>query len=313
MELIEHYQPEFVLRFRARNEACECPVCQAATGNNWPYTSMTAGKQQRDSLDASCESAAREILLNPEAFMLYSAETGLAEEGNLNLWNETLNQQCINLAVHPALTLESSLYAIGVLLSKAQRYMDENQRDPQLLNIMGEQLSQLAEGGILNEQLAQLPAIEVNRVEALGEMGAMRLNLNLPAMQKMMMMLKLSELAVLEPARLQDRLRELEAKPISLWIEQPHILRNALIYRLYGEFFPGVEATNYGEALMSLTRQFFQLKMLCAMWMEDNEELTEADFIGLFSAWFAYGVRHHGDDSGRNSADYTLLCGLSLI
>ncbi|HFK5799470.1 TPA: hypothetical protein ACG0L7_003351 [Enterobacter hormaechei subsp. oharae] len=312
MELIEHYQPEFVLRFRARSEACECPVCQAATGNNWPYTSMTAGKQQRDSLNASCESAAREILLNPEAFMLYSAETGLAEAGNLNLWNETLNQQCINLAVHPALTLESSLYAIGVLLSKAQCYMDENQRDPQLLNIMGEQLSQLAEGGILNEQLAQLPAIEVNRVEALGEMGAMRLNLNLPAMQKMMMMLKLSELAVLEPARLQDRLRELEAKPISLWIEQPYILRNALIYHLYGEFFPGVEATNYGEALMSLTRQFYQLKMLCAMWMEDNEELTEADFIGLFSAWFAWQRQSVAAET-TNTADYTLLCGLSLI
>ena len=310
MELIEHYQPECVIRFRAGKETCACLACQASTGN-WPHISTLQGNQQRDSLNAACESAAREILLNPEAFMLYTGEAEASEAHGGNLWNETLNQQCINMAVHPALTLESSLYAIGVLLSKAQRYVDEKQGDPQLLATMGEQLSQLAEGGILNEQFSMLPPIEVNRVEALGEMGKMRLNLNLPPMQKMMMMLKLSELAVMEPARLQERLRELDAKPISLWGEQPHILRNALIYRLYGEFFPG-ESAHYGEAMMSLTRQFFQLKMLSAMWLEDNTALTEADFISLFSAWYAWQQQSVATQT-PNTADYTLLCGLSLI
>ena len=130
-------------------------------------------------------------------------------------------------------------------------------------------------------------------------------------MQKMMMMLKLSELAVMEPARLQERLRELDAKPLPLRVEQPHILRNALIYRLYGEFFPG-ESAHYGEAMMSLTRQFFQLKMLSAMWLEDNSALTEADFISLFSAWYAWQQQSVAMQT-PNTADYTLLCGLSLI
>ncbi|MEH0888051.1 hypothetical protein [Enterobacter sp. UNJFSC 003] len=312
MELIEHYQPEFVVRFRTREEACQCPACRTAAGN-WPYVSMTVGKQQRDSLNAACESAARAILLNPDAFMLHSGEIESADESDLNLWEETLNQQCINMAVQPALTLESSLYAIGVLLSKAQRYVDEKQCDPQQLVTMGEQLSQLAEGGILNDQLAMLPPIEVNRIEALGEMGAMRLNLNLPPMQKMMMMLKLSELAVMEPARLQDRLRELDATPVTLLEEKSYILRNLLIYKLYGEFFPGPDATNYGESLMSLTRQFFQIKMLCAMWMEDNDQMTEDEFIALFSAWYAWQKQAMQGEDVVNTADYTLLCGLSLI
>lgn len=312
MKLIEHYQPEYVIRFGQRETPCVCPACQAETEHG-PYTHLTMGNQRRDSLNAACESAAREILLNPEAFILHTDETVADGARKKNLWDETLNQQCINMAVNPALTLESSLYAIGVLLSKAQRYIEENQRKPKQLVEMGEQLSKLAEAGILNEQLAQLPAIELNRVEALGEMGAMRLNLNLPAMQKMMLMLKLSELAVMEWARIEERLQELDKKRIPLLAEQPHIARNILIYRLYSEFFPHPDADNYGVALSSLTRQFFQLKMLCAMWLEDNAELTPDDFIALFSAWYSWQQQQPRPTGSANTADYTLLCGLSLI
>lgn len=312
MELTEHYQPEYVIRFNARDAACECPACQDAAGD-WPKTRLTVGNQQRESLNAACESAAREILLNPEAFMLHTGEAdadGIAEH---SLWDEALNQQCINIAVHPALTLEGSLYAIGVLLSKAQRYVEDNQRDPQNLAAMGEQLAQLAEAGVLSEQLALLPPIEVNRVEALGEMGAMRLSLNVPAMQKMMLMFKLSELAIMQPARLQERLRELDGRAIPLFAEQPFITRNVLLYRLYSDSFPCRDAGNYGVALKSLTGQFFQLRMLCAMWLEDNAQLTADEFSALFSAWYGWQSQNPRAGDGENGADYTLLCGLSLI
>ena len=312
MELIEHYQPEYVVRFAERKRPCTCPACQKSAGD-WPVTQLKLKNQQRDSLDAGCETAAREILLNPQAFVLHTSTTEPDSKQVFNTWDETLNQLCINLAVHPALALESSLYAIGVLLSKAQRYRDNDQCDPQELLTMGEQLSALADGGILDEQMRVLPPIEVNRVEALEQMGAMRLTLNLPAMQKMSMMLKLSELAVMQPARLQDRLRELEAGIArnTLLTEQPHILRNALIYKLYGECLPGPDADNYGDVLMSLTRMMFQLKMLCAMWREDNAQLTHDDVVALFSAWFNW--QRGNVWKGANSADYTLLCGLSLI
>jgi len=312
MELIEHYQPEYVLRFAERKTPCDCPACQKKEGD-WPVTSVKLSNQQRDSLDAGCETAAREILLNPQAFVLHTSQIQADSEQGLSVWDETLNQQCINMAIHPALTLESSLYATGVLLSKAQRYLDNNQCDPQQLLIMGEQLAELAERGILNEQLQKLPPIEVNRVEALEQMGVMRLNLNLPPMQKMSMMLKLSELAVMQAARLQDRLRELEAVAArnTLLSEQPHILRNALLYKLYSDCLPGGDAGNYGDVLMSLTRMIFQLKILCAMWLEDNAQLTHNDVVSLFSAWFSW--QRGNVWKGANSSDYTLLCGLSLI
>lgn len=107
------------------------------------------------------------MLLNPEAFILHTSQGEAQGEDELSAWSETLNQQCINLAVHPALSLEGSLYAIGVLLSKAQQYLDGGEHDPALLSSMGEQLAMLAEQGVLTQQFALLPPIAENRIAAL--------------------------------------------------------------------------------------------------------------------------------------------------
>lgn len=49
---------------------------------------------------------------------------------------------------------------------------------------MTEQLAELAEQGVLEQQFAMLPPIVENRVAALKEMGAMRLALNPPMVEK---------------------------------------------------------------------------------------------------------------------------------
>ncbi len=146
MELTEHYQPEFVSRFDARETACECPACRNG-GEGWPHISVKMKNQQRESLDIVCETAAKEMLFNPDAFILHTTQRAAQGEEMLSPWSETLNQQCVNLAIHPALALEVSLYSIGVLLSKAQQYRDNGECDPALLVNMGEQLAALAEQG----------------------------------------------------------------------------------------------------------------------------------------------------------------------
>lgn len=313
MELIEQYQPEFVSRFDARETACACPACQSA-GQAWPHISVKLGSQQRDSLDIRCETAAKEMLFNPAAFMLHTAKVAPQSESLFTAWSETLNQQCINLAVHPALTLEVSLYAIGVLLSKAQQYRDHDTRDPALLAQMGEQLAALAEQGVLAQQFALLPPIAGNRVAALKEMGSMRLNLNLPMVEKMGMALKLSELSIMQPARLAERQQALASawSAITLFDEQAHILRNVLIYQLYNDVFPGVECANYGEALLGLARQFFHLKMLCAL-RHEQSGLTQDDVAMLISALRDWQQQNPFTADAKNTADYSLLCGLSLL
>jgi lysine-N-methylase len=314
MKTIERYQPEFVARHEALTEPCRCPACQKAEGD-WPLANFYLQSQQRDSLAAGCESVARELLLNPEAFALHILSTEVQSEQVLTPWTETLNQQCINLAVNPGLNLECSLYAIGILLSKAQQYVDLDNEDSALLISMGEQLATLAEHGVLNEQLGQLPVIEENRLVALKEMGTMRLNLNLPMADKMAMMLKLSELSIMQPSRLSERLVELQQaiSNSTIFSERPHILRNVLIYRLYSEVFPGINCQNLGAALLTLTRQFFQLKMLSAIWIADHKMLSDEQLVALFSAWFQWTQNNPVEENELHSADFSLLSGLSLI
>jgi len=313
MELIEHYQPEFVARFDARESSCTCPACQSA-GQAWPHISVKLKNQQRESLDIGCETAAQELLFNPEAFILHTAKAAPQSDEPLSPWSETLNQQCINLAVHPALTLEVSLYAIGVLLSKAQQHLDNGENDPALLVSMGEQLVALAEQGVLTQQFAMLPPIVENRIAALKAMGAMRLNLNLPMVEKMGMALKLSELTIMQPARLAERLQALEScsAGIALFEEQPHVLRNILIYQLYSEVFPGVNSTDYGEAMLGLAHQFFWIKMLCAMRSEQGA-LSQEDVVLLVSALRGWQQQNPFATEAYHTSDYSLLCGLALL
>lgn len=314
MEIIERYQPEFVLRHAARSEACSCPACSRPS-EDWPQANVRFTTQLRESLDPGCESVARELLFNPQAFVLQISQAEAQGVVELTAWDEMLNQQCINLAVHPALSLEVSLYAIGVLLSKAQQYLDDDKRDPALLMSMGEQLAQLAEHSVLAEQLAMLPPIKENGLAALKAMGAMRLNLNLPMAEKMSVMLKLSELGIMPAGRLSERLQELQTclQGSVLFAEQPHILRNVLIYRLYHDVFPGVGCENYGAAMLSLAQDFFQLKMLTAIALGEEQTLTEDKLIALFSAWFSWRQANPSIVNEEHSADYSLLCGLSLL
>ncbi|HDG1670723.1 TPA: hypothetical protein PFE07_000143 [Kluyvera cryocrescens] len=313
MELIEHYRPEFVARFDARETPCACPTCQKSE-QAWPHISMKMRNQQRESLDIRCETAAKEMLFNPGAFVLHTTQVEAQSEEMLPAWSEVLNQQCINLAVHPALALEVSLYAIGILLSKAQQHWDNNETDPALLSAMSEQLSVLAEEGVLTKQFAMLPPINENRITALQQMGAMRLNLNLPMAAKMGVALKLSELAIMTPTRLDERQQALNTAwpELVLFDEQPHVLRNILIYQLYSDVFPGVNCSNYGEAFLGLARQFFQIKMLCAIRAEQCE-LTQDDVALLVSALRGWQQQNPFTVEATNTSDYSLLYGLSLL
>ena len=186
--------------------------------------------------------------------------------------------------------------------------------DPALLADMGAQLATLAEQGVLAQQFAMLPPIVENRAAELKEMGAMRLNLNLPMVEKMGMSLKLSELAIMQPSRLAERQQALDAAwpAIALFDELPHMLRNILIYQLYSDIFPGVGCSNYGEALLGLARQFFHLKTLCAIRAE-QKELTQDDVALLVSALRGWQQQHPSVGEPGSTSDFSLLCGLSLL
>lgn len=313
MELIEHYQPEFVARFDARATPCQCLACQQAE-REWPHISVKMSNQQRESLDITCVTAAREMLFNPQAFILHTSQHTAQGGATLSPWSETLNQQCINLAIHPALPIEISLYAIGVLLSKAQQLLDSGVHEPAPLTSMGEQLAELAERGILTQQFSMLPSLTDNRIAALQVIGQMRLNLDLPLVEKMSMALKMSELSVMHSTRLAERLQELESiwLTITIFDEHPYILRNILLYQLYSDVFPGIQQTNYGAAMLELANLFFQIKILCAI-RHEQSQLTEDDIVMLIKSLKIWLQQNPVTTDEMHTADTSLLHGLSLL
>ena len=311
---MEHYQPEFVLRYLAENADCACPSCQTAEGTS-PLIQVKFNHQQRDSLDLRCESAARQMLLNPKAFVLHAEENDEQPDAPADLWLETLNQQCLNLAMHPALSVETALYAIGILLSKAKQYQQTQQDDPSLLVMMAEQIGHLGEEGVLAEQYARLPQIGSVETEALKTLGAQRISFNLPMMEKMAVSLKVGELVVMNDAQLTDRVAAMNA----VWAEAGKenalawMARNVLIYQLYHDIFPGSDSAAYGTTLLQLATQFFQLKMLLAIWVETGNALTEESVVALFSSWKQLPATAASPLALKSDDDTALLHALSLI
>nr|WP_241973923.1 hypothetical protein [Kluyvera intermedia] len=85
-----------------------------------------------------------------------------------------------------------------------------------------------------------------------------------------------------------------------------------LIYQLYSGIFPGLNVSNYGEAFLGLARQFFHIKMLCAIRHEQGT-LTQDDVALLMSALRGWQQQNPFIAEAGNTADYSLLCGLSLL
>jgi lysine-N-methylase len=311
---MEHYQPEFVIRYLAENTACDCPHCLSSEDAS-TLTSIKFNNQQRDSLNVSCESAARQMLLNPEAFVLHATEKDETADAQPDLWLENLNQQCLNLAMHPALTLETALYAIGVLLSKAQQYQDSQQTDPALLTEIAAELGSLAEQGILAEQYLQLPQLAVTQAKALKSLGAQRISFNLPMMEKMAVSLKVGELMVMNEAQLIDRVSTLQThwNASKSTGNRALITRNLLMYRLYNDVFPGPMDAGYGEKFLRLSLQFFHLKMMLAMWVETGNELTDDVLVSMFSSWYQTPDKALTTDITGDDAEASLLHAFSLV
>ena len=108
MQLIESYQPEYVARFVALQETCSCPKSKTEQ-SEYPRVPHRVQHQERESLMLGGESAVRETLLNPEAFVLHPVQTQAMAEDALSPWLEQVHQQSINLTIQRAMNLECSL------------------------------------------------------------------------------------------------------------------------------------------------------------------------------------------------------------
>ncbi|OAT16721.1 lysine-N-methylase [Buttiauxella noackiae ATCC 51607] len=315
MELIDNYQPEYVKRFKENNKKCQCQNC-LKEGEGYPYVTLTWKNQQRESLSLSCQTAAKEILLNPQAFILH--ESKIASESSL-LFNpslEVINQLCINFATHPAISLEQKIYLIGVLLSKVHSDNNEVVSDISMLDDLFRNLLSLADNNQLQKQMNQLPEIIQIRLTALKEIGKIKLNINRPLEHKMAFILKLSELTILNDERLAERLQQIQfgwQQGEGFFNRHQEILTNLLVYIIYNNTFPDTNE-NYGTSFFQLSEHIFRLKMIISIYCQEIAGYDREQIVTLISAYFEWDdkVKNMKVNTKQDSERF-LLSGFALL
>lgn len=287
MELIENYQPEYVKRFKENNEKCLCQTCQKE-GNGFPFVTLRWKNQQRESLSLSCQTAAKEILLNPQAFVLHmtSIEQDNNESEKMIDEVEVLNQIFINHVIDENLSYRESLFSLSIVLNKLQRFQYSSDFAVNEINKISIQISELISMGQFKKHFMEIPKVPELRVELLINMGDMRLDLPLPPVQKMSLMLKLSELKILSKERISGKLTDLESVIIEksmLFEGVDYVFKNYIIYRIFHHAFSDLEDKSV-TAFKDICEEIFEIKMLASMYYSINHTFTPDDLVMLISS-----------------------------
>ncbi|RPH29460.1 hypothetical protein EHN07_05855 [Buttiauxella warmboldiae] len=315
MELIDNYQPEYVKRFNADHEKCRCQACKSGK-ENFPIVNLRWKNQHRQSLSISCLKAAKEILLNPQSFILHESKISSESSLLLNTSLEMINQLCINFAIYPGISLEHKIYLIGVLLSKVHKDNSKITSDISMLDELSRNLYSLADNNQIQQQMNQLPEIIQIRLQALKEIGKIKLDINLPFEHKMAFMLKLSELTILNDERLTERLHQIQVAwehGDEFFKSNQEIFNNLLIYMIYNTTFPDSNES-YGASFFYLAEHIFRLKMIIAIYCEEIACFEKEQVVALISAYFEWNERVKTIEVNINQdSENLLLSGFALL
>lgn len=294
----EAYTPEFVLRLKQNTQQCHCPGCQ----RQLPYLTQRWRDQIRHSALMSCDLAAREILCREDAFALHCEPSEQPDALPLDSRLLAVNQAAINLAIGSDASAEETLYTLGVLLSKSRQLAE-----PQHIEALGDELVTLMQQGMMSQALAQLPVVDSWKLAALRDLSRSELDATLDPLTGMTLVLKLSEINVLTSRYLQDTLRELEQDVQLATFMQSHrsVFLNMMLYEFYHHVFPGENSEAWEKSFYRLCQRYFSLKMLCALFVQNDLPLDDETLAALFAAWYRTPQAAVGDNP--------LLAGLSLL
>lgn len=315
MEFIESYQPEYVRKFKDNNK-CGCQSC-LKEGGDFPFVTLSWKNQQRESLSLACQTAAKEILLNPQAFILHTSSTTTdgIEYDEMNSDVEMLHQLMINHVIDGRTNYKESLYAISILLNKMQRSMAAGDLKIDELIVLSSQLSDLISAGDLKKYLAEVPKLQNISKNLLMGVGDIKLELDLPMVRKMSFMLKLSELKILSEARLAERLIELEGVLSSqqqFLSDVDFIFKNFMIYKIYHNAFfeMGSGAISGFKALCD---ELFEIKILLSLYLLDTPNMALEEFSMIISGYYKWKKDSFTKNLNSVTNEDAILYGLAVL
>ncbi|EIC82583.1 hypothetical protein [Serratia sp. M24T3] len=322
MPMIKRYTPNYVVKFKQTSTCCTCLSCKKSP----PKTALVTQywkNQQRESVSLRCESACRAVLLDPQAFMLDDSSLDTEENQvrqEFTAFEQALNQQCINLAIAPQPSFEESLFALGILVSKAESLDPQAGESLDALLNMAADLQALAENGQLQQQYILLPPVPEIQAKAFKTLGKKSFAFALPKLQKMALQMALSELSLLSPAQFAERHDEIKTvwqdSCTPYFAKRSHIWRNYLLYCLYHQPFSPTVSHRITDCYFELLADIYELKTLLAIALSSDIAMDEDSVIKIFTAFHQAGENQQETNPGKHDlGDKTnnLLNALALI
>ncbi|ABV38424.1 flagellar biosynthesis protein, putative [Shewanella sediminis HAW-EB3] len=266
----------------------------SATCRTYPRLTVIREHDKFDSLSLSCPEAARLILFSPDAFIFERKLSGSWQTPHSSpLWVTKTYDYSIELLLNDKLNWQQALLTIGFLINSADKVW-QNEAPASVLDSRFEQLSLLAEQGVLQDQYQSLSYVCGHQVQAFAAIHGMfidahprrdgvRFGMINDAISAM-----LNDDETLDIERINRAWNDIASPALD---EHGDIFKRYLLYYMYHEYFPTTLDDKPQSAFRLIVLDCFILRCYLAVIANKNNGLSESDIILCFQVYHV--VRQH--------------------
>lgn len=281
MSQIECYEPEFVRQYLQKHPMSH----RSPLAISWQH-------EIRRSLLLNDYDCCEAVLGSPEAFLLQVQMTDKnPEQLALPALIQALNQAALDTITLPGLSVDLRLYALGIMLSFAQKLPEGSKETIDTIKALPTQLAIFAKEGTLKKMFAQLPALTLMQRQLITHLGSVSFDWDslVDCQRKMSLPLQISLLSLQDnnsEALMQEQLLEVwESLGEKHFDAQSWVWTNYLVYRLYHDTFPQHNTLSILPCYLELVSDYFMLRTLFSLWVMDGSTLSHSQTISLFSVF----------------------------
>ncbi|HHI4041187.1 TPA: lysine-N-methylase, partial [Escherichia coli] len=261
MSFIECYEPEYV-----RNFMTQYPDSHLYVRKVWK-------NEIRQSLALTDIESCKAVLNDARAFDLQLTYRPVEDNAaELSARDAIVNQAILSTLTLPDLTPELSLYAVGIVLSRASKMPGRDGDILARLTTLPQALADHSQKGTLQAQFAQLPPVPQLARQLMTLLGSFTFDWSiLPESPRKASLPLQVTLLTLHDANSKALLQQqLKVQWQTTWQQHfataPWMMRNWLIYRVYHEVIGQTDGADY----CPLVCDFYLIRTLISLWTLDG-------------------------------------------
>ncbi|MGL4726361.1 MAG: hypothetical protein ACRCWW_17950 [Scandinavium sp.] len=238
------------------------------------------------------------------------------------LHNQALNEAAIACLSLEAVTAEERLYALAILLSATDKLADSEESRRKILS-MPARLAEHAQSGELSTGFQNVVTVDVLRKSLIQVCGTMVAEWKqLPESKRKNSWPMQVSLLRLDKVQKDDTVQhELDAiwqtKGQKAFEKMPWSISHYLTFRIQQGQFTAHSARAISDSFLDLVADYYQLRTLFSLWMQDGSELAESDVVSIMALFENWRTDEQAD-RGRPLdislfADNAVLAACSLL